>query len=437
MEEYYLVERENMKGPFSLEKLIEMRLSDETLVWKRGIKDWIPLKDLSEYKQNFPPPIPKIDLDKINDKITTIHEENKEKEDLTKQEAPIETKVNSNFHYATFWQRFIAFFIDFSILFCTTSFFWALLRLPIPSNAKFFFSGRFYIFQTPYAYIIGWLYYSLFESSIFQATPGKAIMHLKVTDYKNKQISFGKASGRYLGRIISALMLCIGFIMIAFTKEKQGFHDIMAGTLVLRGNTIAIERRKISWGITIGAFILLVLTVFISANKRLIPKNRTFSSENKQTVSETNFNPTIKSFSYKNITFNYLSDWIVSKKEMQKNLAYQIVCTKKGIESNESFSLIYLNRDIAAKEMLQNIITEIKSEDAYLNLEIMPIVHNSYRTYNAVSADYNYDLLKKKHFGRAIAFNTNEKVIVLLEISSEKEKLNSEFKIIENSLKIN
>ena len=48
------------------------------------------------------------------------------------------------------------------------------------------------------------------------------------------RISFGKASGRYFGKIVSAILLMIGYPMAAFTKRKQALHDIMAGCLVIR-----------------------------------------------------------------------------------------------------------------------------------------------------------------------------------------------------------
>jgi uncharacterized RDD family membrane protein YckC len=72
------------------------------------------------------------------------------------------------------------------------------------------------------------------ESSSMQATLGKMALGLKVTDLNGKQISFGKATGRYFAKIISAIILLIGFIMVAFTEKKQGLHDMIAGTLVVK-----------------------------------------------------------------------------------------------------------------------------------------------------------------------------------------------------------
>ena len=82
--------------------------------------------------------------------------------------------------------------------------------------------------------LIGWLYSALQESSEAQATIGKKMMHIRVTDLDGNRISFGRASGRHFGKILSACILLIGYIMAAFTEKKQALHDIMAGTLVVR-----------------------------------------------------------------------------------------------------------------------------------------------------------------------------------------------------------
>jgi uncharacterized RDD family membrane protein YckC len=71
------------------------------------------------------------------------------------------------------------------------------------------------------------------ESSERQATFGKIALGIKVTDLNGDRISFAKASGRHFAKIISAIILLIGYIMAAFDSKKQALHDKMAGTLVL------------------------------------------------------------------------------------------------------------------------------------------------------------------------------------------------------------
>ncbi|MBU6289830.1 MAG: RDD family protein [Chloroflexi bacterium] len=59
----------------------------------------------------------------------------------------------------------------------------------------------------------------------------------KVVDDRGNPISFGRATGRYFGKIVSALILLIGLFMAAFTARKQALHDMMAGTLVVKRPT--------------------------------------------------------------------------------------------------------------------------------------------------------------------------------------------------------
>jgi uncharacterized RDD family membrane protein YckC len=79
-----------------------------------------------------------------------------------------------------------------------------------------------------------WLYEALMESSSYQATLGKMIFGMKVTDLYGNRISFGRATGRHFAKLISLITLCIGFIMVGLTERKQGLHDMIAGTLVPR-----------------------------------------------------------------------------------------------------------------------------------------------------------------------------------------------------------
>ena len=82
--------------------------------------------------------------------------------------------------------------------------------------------------------IVAWLYYAGFESSPWQATPGKRLIRLRVTDMTGVRIGLGRASGRFFGKILSGLVFCLGFVMAAFTARKQALHDLLAGTVVVR-----------------------------------------------------------------------------------------------------------------------------------------------------------------------------------------------------------
>ena len=80
--------------------------------------------------------------------------------------------------------------------------------------------------------VLVWLYFAIQESGEGQATPGKRLMGIYVTDKEGRRISFAQATIRYFSKYLSSILM-IGFIMAAFTKNKQGLHDLIADTLVL------------------------------------------------------------------------------------------------------------------------------------------------------------------------------------------------------------
>lgn len=84
------------------------------------------------------------------------------------------------------------------------------------------------------AIAIGWLYFALLESSPVQATVGKMVLGIVVTDLSHNPISFGRATGRHFAKVLSAAILFIGFLMAATTERKQALHDIVTGCLVMR-----------------------------------------------------------------------------------------------------------------------------------------------------------------------------------------------------------
>ena len=79
----------------------------------------------------------------------------------------------------------------------------------------------------------GWLYSALMESSRQQATLGKMVLRIKVTDLQGQRVSFGRATGRHFAKLLSGLILGVGFLMAGFTKRKQALHDSVADCLVV------------------------------------------------------------------------------------------------------------------------------------------------------------------------------------------------------------
>jgi uncharacterized RDD family membrane protein YckC len=121
--------------------------------------------------------------------------------------------------YAGFWERFGASFIDGIILLIPNLFFSFILGSG-PGDVLSILSG--------------WLYFALQESGSAQATIGKKAVGLKVVNAEAQKISFGQASGRHFGKIISTLILFIGYLMMTWDEKKQTLHDKMADTYVVK-----------------------------------------------------------------------------------------------------------------------------------------------------------------------------------------------------------
>ncbi|HUD41193.1 MAG TPA: RDD family protein [Dokdonella sp.] len=81
--------------------------------------------------------------------------------------------------------------------------------------------------------VLSWLYFALQESSATQATLGKRAMGLKVTDDYARRIGFGRATGRFFGKILSSVIFNIGFMLAGWTGRRQALHDMICGTVVV------------------------------------------------------------------------------------------------------------------------------------------------------------------------------------------------------------
>jgi uncharacterized RDD family membrane protein YckC len=128
--------------------------------------------------------------------------------------------------YAGFWRRFAAWLIDYLLVAIVTGILVAILGA-IGGDAGIGFGYILSILIT-----LG--YWAVLESSSNQATVGKMALGIQVTDLQGNRISFWRALGRTLAKILSGLILLIGYIMAAFTEKKQGLHDMIAGTLVVK-----------------------------------------------------------------------------------------------------------------------------------------------------------------------------------------------------------
>ena len=132
--------------------------------------------------------------------------------------------------YAGFWKRVFAFVIDWLLLagvfFLIDLLTGGLLFEPAEDEPWSMISRILGI-------AIPWGYYALFESSEQQGTLGKLAMHIKVTDMEGGRVSFLRASVRHFAKILSSMLLLLGYLMIPFTSRKQGLHDLIASCVVV------------------------------------------------------------------------------------------------------------------------------------------------------------------------------------------------------------
>lgn len=127
--------------------------------------------------------------------------------------------------YAGFWRRVAAALIDGILVGIVTGIVTA-IAAEMSDDAQIV--AQIVLVVAAYAYYAG------MESSAYQATVGKIALGIQVTDLNGNRISFLRALARNLAEILSALILLIGYIMVAFTEKKQGLHDMIAGTLVVK-----------------------------------------------------------------------------------------------------------------------------------------------------------------------------------------------------------
>ena len=153
--------------------------------------------------------------------------------------------------YAGFWLRFVAYIIDYLILYVINLIILTpilgMLGMSMASSSMDFASMSegdminmittilmAVVAGSMVLMVVNILYYTVMESSKFQGTVGKMALGLKVTDSNGGKLSFVSALIRNVGKIVSGIILMIGYIMAGFTEKKQALHDMFVGALVVK-----------------------------------------------------------------------------------------------------------------------------------------------------------------------------------------------------------
>lgn len=144
--------------------------------------------------------------------------------------------------YGGFWWRVLAYIIDGIVLNIVEGVLGEILGI----DTLYLFNGfglnvlgyDSSVFEWGFAgafnFLLIGLYYSLMTCSKWQATVGKLAVGLVVTDKFGQRISFARAVARFFASFLSAVIFGLGFLMVGWTKRKQGLHDMIAGTLVYK-----------------------------------------------------------------------------------------------------------------------------------------------------------------------------------------------------------
>jgi uncharacterized RDD family membrane protein YckC len=173
-------------------------------------------------------------------------------------EAASTTAIPSTSSYATFWRRFAAILIDSSIIhllmlpfifwYLKSSHLWDMILMANKARQAGLFSGdNSMILGSIFGSLINTicillgartvfdiLYHGIWESSKFQATPGKLATHLKVVDQNGNRLSILQSCLRNLFKILSNITFFIGYLMALVTDRHQALHDKLAKCYVLK-----------------------------------------------------------------------------------------------------------------------------------------------------------------------------------------------------------
>ena len=173
--------------------------------------------------------------------------------------------------YANFWKRVAADLIDLTIYFIL----WIIIILTLGILATFIPMPD--LLQTLVVVIVSiacYLYYFVYtESSHTQATWGKQLFGLKVTDLAGKRVSFLRSLGRNLGALVSILTLGIGYLMCLWTQQKQCLHDKMENCLIIDKSPQRKQTGLVWAVISIYALIMLaIMGVLIYFFTTLLPQ---------------------------------------------------------------------------------------------------------------------------------------------------------------------
>ncbi|WP_113654069.1 RDD family protein [Pedobacter namyangjuensis] len=199
--EYTVVINGKPEGPYNFEQLKGMGLRPEMFVRKPGMDDYKEAHEIAELRELF----------------------------------GFKHQKTAPQYFASFDQRLLASVIDYFAL--LVIYVIVVLFIYVFVSEKMFRIGTALglLLLIPVAKTV---YSIIAEASEKQATLGKRLLNIKVTDNVGDRITIGLSIARNLSKILSTLPVFIGYLLCFTNKKQQCLHDSLVGTLVVKDRLI-------------------------------------------------------------------------------------------------------------------------------------------------------------------------------------------------------
>lgn len=252
---YYADAQRERHGPVEADILRDKFRRNEldlaTLVWREGMSQWQPLSAMAEELQLLVQADAGTGIDLRAD-YQAIEDGTAVTKAAASPYSPYAAPASSGMGeavvnggeivYAGFWKRVAAYFIDSLIVGMVGGVIAMVIGMVLGIGMAGLGGGSdamgagFIAIQLLTNLIsigLSAAYYAGFHASSGKATLGKMAVGIKVVRSNGERITIARGIGRYFAAMLSGLILCIGYLMAAFTERKQGLHDMICDTLVV------------------------------------------------------------------------------------------------------------------------------------------------------------------------------------------------------------
>ena len=226
----------------------------ETLVWRQGMANWQPYREIAPAAPPVPPlpPVVASPTAQVAPLPASVPTAAQPLPGTVVSNNPAWTGASgvapsaapaSALRYAGFWIRFAAKIIDLIILNIVCQLLYLAFGVIKPEMNAAAQSGDFetllpllityFVQSLTISTAVQLLYYWFFLHR-FAATPGKLAVGIRVVRPDGSPLGNGQIIGRYFAEWLCGLTLGIGYLIAAFDDEKRGLHDHLAGTRVVK-----------------------------------------------------------------------------------------------------------------------------------------------------------------------------------------------------------